>query len=176
MEQCLAMVRGPTDEHRFVGLMMLPKVLEGSDSTADGGAKHRRAAFDALDLQFVGRLLISKGTDNAAQMRGVAFAVLSAFAGEPRFSVAAIALAKCLGTALTAVAEAATEYPDLTIAEDVHGTLRGVALSSEASVALAEAGGTGAAFKLLIALDGAATEDAASDLHSSRTATAPQSL
>ena len=154
------MLGGPTDEHRFVGLMLLPKILERSDDPLADGALHRQAAFNALDLQFVGRLLTSGSGENASQMRAVALAVLSVFAGESQFSSAAVSLAKCLGAALTA--EAMTELPDLKTAEDVHGTLRGVALSAEASLALIEAGGTAAAFKLLVALDGAALEDAGS--------------
>ena len=153
------MLGGPTDEHRFVGLMLLPKILERSNDPLAEGAVHRQAAFDALDLQFVGRLLTSGSGENAAQMRAVALAVLSVFAGEPQFSAAAASLAKCLVTALSA--EAMVEHPDLKIAEDVHGTLRGVALSAEASLALTQAGGTAAAFKLLVALDGAAMQDAA---------------
>lgn len=158
------MVRGPTDEHRFVGLMMLPKLLERSDSTTDA-ASLRKAAFDALDLQFVGRLLTSRSGENASQMRAVALAVLSAFAGEPQFSKNVVALAKCLGTTLAL--EGAVEQPDLKIVKDIHGTLQGVALSARSSLALVEAGGTVATFKLLVALDRAATEHAESEQHSS---------
>ena len=159
MEQCLAMVRGPTDEHRFVGLLMLPKLLERSDSTP-AAADHRRAAFEALDCAFVGRLLGTARGENAAQMRAVALAVLSKFADEPHFPKAALDLSVCLVEALTAEA-AAEQQPDIAVVADIRGAIGGIARSAGASLALAEAGGVGAAFKVLVALDSSSDSDAA---------------
>ena len=165
MEPVLAMVRdGPTDEHRFVGLLMLPKLLgqleaQSPDAAAadDQSPRQRSLAFAALDMGFLGRLLATTEGGNAAQMRAVALAVLAAFADEPRFGGAALVLAPRIAQAWAA--EAQPGPVDQAVARDAASLLVGLSRSGEAALALAAAGGVAAALGLLVALDSRGREE-----------------
>jgi hypothetical protein len=104
LQQCVGMMAGPTDEHRFVALLVLPRLLgelgqqpeDGAAAAAGGDDDGRVEALsvvqakilEALDWPFFRRLLapfsstvdgveLEVANAKAAQMQAVAVAVLS---------------------------------------------------------------------------------------------------
>ena len=55
LNQCLKLLQGPSDEERFVGLVLITKVVESPDPAT------LRLVLDAVGDQFLDRLLLTKG-------------------------------------------------------------------------------------------------------------------
>jgi hypothetical protein len=55
LQKCLKLLKGTTDEEKFVGLVLAPKVLKASN------LQHVLMVFDAVGLEFIDRLLITQG-------------------------------------------------------------------------------------------------------------------
>lgn len=53
LDQCFGLLSSSRDEDKFVGLMLLPKILDPADTVAV------ERAFDAVPWKFIHRLLIS---------------------------------------------------------------------------------------------------------------------
>ncbi|CAL8468607.1 g8147 [Coccomyxa elongata] len=52
LEECIQLLKGPTDERRFVGLLLVTKLLPAGD------ADTIRAVYDSVGSQFIARLLL----------------------------------------------------------------------------------------------------------------------
>lgn len=90
-EQCINALKGPTDEHRFVGLLLLAKILpklkknQNIFHNVDGNSNVpiRQHIFDAIGPIFLRRLFIAndasldKDRDNRKDYRDLALLVLS---------------------------------------------------------------------------------------------------
>eukprot|EP01113_Clastostelium_recurvatum_P036034 TRINITY_DN5086_c0_g1_i1.p1 TRINITY_DN5086_c0_g1~~TRINITY_DN5086_c0_g1_i1.p1 ORF type:complete len:659 (+),score=139.47 TRINITY_DN5086_c0_g1_i1:54-1979(+) len=87
LAKCLQLLQGPTDSERFVGLLLITKVVP-SEALAPGSADPTlRQIFDAIGFDFIDRLLRTKGgapeADTAdASYRGMGISILAAFCGD----------------------------------------------------------------------------------------------
>ena len=55
MDKCLQLLRGPSDEERFVGLLLVPKIVKFDDKEG------MKRVFDTIGVDFLNRLLVSEG-------------------------------------------------------------------------------------------------------------------
>jgi hypothetical protein len=60
MEKCLELLSGPSDEERFVGLLIVPKIIKHDD------IEGMKKVFAAIGFDFLNRLLEAKGTPDSS--------------------------------------------------------------------------------------------------------------
>jgi hypothetical protein len=89
LEECLALLRGRSDEQRLVGLLLATKFVSSGDLTAV------EAVFDAVGWAFIGRLFKTGGGGEGGALgpyATLALSLVSAFVRVPRLAAATEAI------------------------------------------------------------------------------------
>ncbi|OQR98746.1 hypothetical protein ACHHYP_08155 [Achlya hypogyna] len=86
LERCLAVLGGPTDEHKFAGLLMITKHLQDADAATLQEVRSRVLA--TTGVTFFLRLLHTKGCEDDAlsPYRALALNLISSFCGDVKLA------------------------------------------------------------------------------------------
>ncbi|GAQ87399.1 hypothetical protein KFL_003500110 [Klebsormidium nitens] len=86
LDECLALLRGGSDEQRLVGLLLATRFVSAGDLAAV------EAVFDAVGWAFIGRLFRTGGGQPLSPYAALALSLVSAFVRVPRLAAATEAI------------------------------------------------------------------------------------
>lgn len=86
LDECLALLRGRSDEQRLVGLLLATRFVSSGDLTAV------EAVFDAVGWAFIGRLFRTGAGQPLSPYAALALSLVSAFVRVPRLAAATEAI------------------------------------------------------------------------------------
>ncbi|EQC38412.1 hypothetical protein SDRG_04123 [Saprolegnia diclina VS20] len=126
LDQCLAVLAGPTDEHKFAGLLMVTKHLADADATTLQAVRARVLA--TTGVVFFLRLLHTKGSDDEAlsPYRALALNLISSFCGDATLANE-FAKASVVADTLEAL-QLGVAAANVTVVTDCHHVLQGLYL------------------------------------------------